>query len=153
MKWLKLFEEYNDDRRIELANNIFLTPYITKELDAMELNRVEDYRYIYYYTGNEGKEKLEFFFHKNAHQITRILTTTSIPRNLCDKYSSSGYPDRYILKLFLKQFRDFLFRKKYITDDSSSIGYVLDSEIAFVSALKNAIKEKSGHYSIFNQIP
>lgn len=153
MKWLKLFEEYNDDRRIELANNIFLTPYITKELDAMELNRVEDYRYIYYYTGNEGKEKLKFLLFKKDDSVTRILSTSTIPRKLCDKFSSE-YPDRYIFKLFAKQVRDFLFLKKYITDDIISIGFVSGSDLGgYQTALKNAIKEKSGHYSIFNQIP
>jgi hypothetical protein len=45
-----------------------------------------------------------------------------------------------------------MMKSHFEEDDSSSIGYVSDSEIAFVSALKNAIKEKSGKYSIFNQI-
>lgn len=118
MKWLKLFEEYSDTTKIEKANIFFLTYQIMKELNAMELEKVENNHYTYFYTGAKGEEKVKFVLNKI---VKMFLVPNTIAKKISAKFSSHYYVDPFIEKTFLKCVHDFFFYNKYITGNFSTL--------------------------------
>lgn len=118
MKWIKLFEEYSDATRVEKANVIFLTLQIMKELNAMELKKVEKNHYIYFYNGAKGEEKVKFVFNRGTAFLPKheLLSPNTIPKKLTSKFSSRNYVDSFIEKTFLKCLHDFFVSNKYLTE-------------------------------------
>ena len=129
MKWIKLFEEYSDTTKIEKANTIFLTYQIMKELNAMELKKGENNRYIYFYTGAYkrfppdydvvvGSHGVKFVLKKGGDRFM-ILAPNTIAKKITAKFSPQTTSwmhfynvDPFIGKVFLKCVHDF-FANKY----------------------------------------
>jgi hypothetical protein len=63
MKRIKLFEQFGDNDSIKAINELFMSFFISKALNAMDLKKIETRNYIYFYTITSSFN-LEFVFSK-----------------------------------------------------------------------------------------
>ena len=87
MKWIKLFEQFGNNGSIQAINKLFLSFFISKGLNSMDLKKIETRNYIYFYTLRDVAE-LEFVFSKEISLLHYPLHKIEL---LLDQWESFTY--------------------------------------------------------------
>ena len=112
MKWIKLFEGFNQDRKINFVNDKFFYFKIRKKLNAMKLKKIDARKYIYFYT-KSSSFNLEFVFSKEENILSYHMVNASKDFKLEER---RGIKYRFYLKsIFEKLLKDHL--SQYINVD------------------------------------
>ena len=105
MKWIKLFEQFGNNGSIQASNKLFLSFFISKGLNSMDLKKIETRNYIYFYTLRDVAE-LEFVFSKE-------ISLLHYPLHKIEQRLSAIY--RKLLKDYLAKHINVDFRATHLT--------------------------------------
>ena len=115
MKWIKLFEGFNQDTKIKCVNDKFLYFIIRKKLNAKALKKIDARKYIYFYT-KSSSFNLEFVFSKEenilSYHIDNALKTFKAVERRGIKYRFYLF---YLKSIFERLLKDHL--SQYINVD------------------------------------
>ena len=120
MKWIKLFEGFNQDTKIKWVNDIFFYFKIRKKINAMKLKKIDARKYIYFYTKSSSfSSNLKFVYSKEDNQLSYHMDNASKDFKLEGrggiKYRLSNYNLNKIRSIFEKLLKDHL--SQYINVD------------------------------------
>lgn len=74
MKWIKLFEGFDQDTKIQWVNDIFFYHRITQDLHEMNLAKIETAQNIYFYSLSRNIKHLKFVLQKKVLPKRNILS-------------------------------------------------------------------------------
>ena len=131
MKWIKLFEGFNQGEKINFVNDKFFYFKIRKKLNAMKLKKIDARKYIYFYTKSSSfSPNLKFVFSKEDNQLSYHMDNASKDFKLEGrggiKYRLSNYNLNKIRSIFEELLKDHL---SYINVDVSEINSVYWAEL------------------------
>ena len=70
MKWIKLFEGFEQDTKIKWVNDIFFYHRITQDLHEMNLAKIETAQNVYYYSLHGKIKHLKFVLQKETSLLS-----------------------------------------------------------------------------------
>ncbi len=114
MKWIKLFEGFNQHEKINFVNDKFFYFKIRKKLNAMKLRKIDARKYIYFYTKSSSlSSNLKFVFSKEDNQLSyHMFINVSKDFGLEErggiKYRLSNYNLNKIRSIFEELLKDHL---------------------------------------------
>lgn len=89
MKWIKLFEGFDQDTKIQRVNDIFFYHRITQDLHEMNLAKIETAQNIYFYSLPRNIKHLKFVLQKKVLPKFNIL---SLPLSRIREYKKNYCP-------------------------------------------------------------